>query len=162
MACSVAFSCDICGNPKREVNHWWMIITDHERTESSPAVGNSQENLLERRFSVVPWHVALADKEGVHHACGQMCVLRAIERYMGGREIFAADISAEANPSTADAVEPDTQQFDGMSEAENIMGRNIMGHMDMDSMMAFDVDEEGELSAVLSRARPGTSRRNAA
>jgi hypothetical protein len=157
MACSVAFSCDICGNPKREVNHWWMIITDHERTESSPAVGDGQENLLERRFTVVPWNVALADKEGVHHACGQMCVLRAIERYMGGREIFAADISAEANPSTADAEQPDTEQFDGMMQTENIMSR-----ADLDSMMAFDVDEEGELSAVLSRARPGPSRRNAA
>jgi hypothetical protein len=146
MAASIAFRCDICGNPKRETNHWWMILTGEANSENSGHnhVENSDGHVTipERRFLVVPWQAELATREGVHHACGQFCVQRAMERFMSQQEIFPEPTPAEA----AYALEADPNvDFDFLvnSVAESVV-----------QSLACDMDEYGELSAVLSPARP--------
>jgi hypothetical protein len=168
MAASIAFRCDICGNPKRETNHWWMILTGEANSENSGHnhVENSDGHVTipERRFLVVPWQAELATREGVHHACGQFCVQRAMERFMSQQEIFPEPTPAEA----AYALEADPNvDFDFLvnSVAESVVQSALEAPMVVPSELpaaafsnsdplACDMDEYGELSAVLSPARP--------
>jgi hypothetical protein len=189
MAANIVFNCDICGNPKRETNHWWMILTN-EKTDISDVQGDIQDGSRvdghstdnkgqNRRFLVVPWKADLATREGVHHACGQLCVLRAIERFMSDADIFAdaapgavayednysrprpyagrmleqgglsghdadAELDSQVDEATVNAVAQSAVQ----SVIDSQM--NPMG----DSAFAYDMDEEGEVSSVISHAKP--------
>jgi hypothetical protein len=173
MACSIVFSCDVCGNPKRETNHWWMIVTSEGKIGTTGTTDGPVENsstVGDRSFQVIPWKLELAAQENVHHACGQMCVLRAIERFMGESEIFAARVPAE---SAAVEVVETTEAIVGMNfGGTNFGGVSVVGVEealsagvpvmdDLDTLansvadsVVFDMDEEGELSAVMGRARP--------
>jgi len=151
-----------------------MIITNEKKSEDALSQVDVQHSLRNRSFLVVPWKAELASIEGVHHACGQMCVQQAVERFMSGTEIFQ-----EAAPSVDASPLPDNRHLHGMlldqpisdmdldaivnkvaeSAVQSVVDSEFM-HLDHEYMnsdfgpLAFDVDEEGELSAVLSPARP--------
>ena len=173
MASTLAFRCDICGTPKKQTNHWWLIVTGDEKSELQKTAHNHDQNSTqatpkESMFLVVPWQSELATRPGAHHACGQLCVQRAVERFMSGVEIFPALTPPEA--AIASSYEHplekilsqqgnDHMDFDTLvnSVAESVVQSAMMGD-EHPEPLAVDSDELGELSAVLSHARPKVSR----
>lgn len=63
MAIRNAYSCDICGKDKQQVNHWWMMSFDGES------------------LHLDPWHEEDAE-EAAKHLCGQECVIKAVSEYL--------------------------------------------------------------------------------
>jgi hypothetical protein len=59
------FTCDICGTPKKESNHWWLA-----RPESPCGL------------RIEPWDEAEAILPDIQHLCGEGCVLRALTAWM--------------------------------------------------------------------------------
>jgi len=62
MAIVEQVTCDVCGKAKCEVNHWWLYGTSKSAIE------------------IIPWD---EQKRGWNHACGQECVIQAVNRWMG-------------------------------------------------------------------------------
>ncbi len=72
MVWDVTFSCDICGKPKGEANHWWMaLLPPDEKTTATP-----------ERFLLMRWSRSESQGQGMYHLCGQGCALQAVERFM--------------------------------------------------------------------------------
>ena len=61
--------CNVCGKEKGEVNHWWLYIIHHVLSD-------------EEFFSleVRPW--VENDVDFMKHACGQECVVKAVNSYL--------------------------------------------------------------------------------
>ena len=78
MVWDVTFTCDICGKPKGEANHWWMAAVGpvpcfEENGGTDPRDG---------RFTLMRWSGADSQNPNMYHLCGQGCALQAMERYM--------------------------------------------------------------------------------
>lgn len=74
MSWDEAFTCDICGKPKKVANHWWMVTLGDVPCfdEGQPA----------QHFTLLPWNSAEARNEGISHLCGENCAMKAMERFM--------------------------------------------------------------------------------
>ena len=71
MAITETVTCDVCGKQKGQVNHWWMY-----------AFGGYQ------RMEIKPWNDSSAD--AWKHACGQGCVMKAVNEFMQGQGSLSA------------------------------------------------------------------------
>lgn len=65
MARRDAFTCDVCGKAKQDVNHWWMLFEGESQTGTYCAV--------------YTWD---GDIESFKHLCGQECVIKAVNEWM--------------------------------------------------------------------------------
>jgi hypothetical protein len=65
-------ACDVCGAVKQPSNHWWyaeMLPQDHENAT----------------FQIWPWDYPAEDRSRpILHLCGQVCVIRKLNEWMGG------------------------------------------------------------------------------
>ena len=75
MVWDVSFTCDICGKPKGEANHWWMASVG-----TLPCF--EDQDTVETRFTLMRWSEAESRNIEVYHLCGQGCAMQAMERYM--------------------------------------------------------------------------------
>ena len=75
---SETYACDICGKQKGDVNHWWMY---------DPPKGPQQ------CFGIWEWDNDCA--AGLKHACGQECVIKAVNEWMQGQGSLSALPSQE-------------------------------------------------------------------
>jgi hypothetical protein len=57
------FNCDICSEPKKETNHWFLGL-----------LANTEPTI--QGFQVVLWHDKLAKLKGVAHICGLECAAK--------------------------------------------------------------------------------------
>jgi hypothetical protein len=71
--------CDVCGQQKREVNHWWVL-------QPSRLTGPRTATKW-YRLSVMPWNDEDAASMEAQHICGQACMLKAMERFMQCHEV---------------------------------------------------------------------------
>ncbi|MHB1022429.1 MAG: hypothetical protein ACYC46_04060 [Acidobacteriaceae bacterium] len=85
MGWDVNYTCDICGKPKREANHWWMVMLGEV-----PCFDQGQPA---RRFTLLPWNTTEAANPNIHHLCGESCAMKAMERFMSSGEIFPERIT---------------------------------------------------------------------
>ena len=74
MAWDESFTCDICGKPKLEANHWWMVTLGD--------VLCFEDGQPSRHFSIVPWNSAESRNPKMRHICGEGCAMKALERFM--------------------------------------------------------------------------------
>lgn len=74
-----SFLCDVCGVPKREVNHWWNI-------DMNSIMAWRQENALDgnasRAFVLVPFDVKLARQDSIISVCGHSCAHKVMDEYL--------------------------------------------------------------------------------
>ena len=74
-----SFMCDVCGVPKREVNHWWNI-------DMNSSMAWRQENALDgnscRAFVLVPFDPELARQDSIISVCGHACAHKVMDEYL--------------------------------------------------------------------------------
>lgn len=68
MAITTTYTCDVCGVPKKETNHWFMASTDED--------GRIHLATWEQRIPPVLICVEA-------HLCGRECVHKWIDRQLG-------------------------------------------------------------------------------
>ncbi len=73
------FTCDVCGAPKREVNHWWNIDLNGEiaRQKDNSLVGN-----IHSAFVLIPFDPAAARQASIITVCGQTCAHKVVDEYL--------------------------------------------------------------------------------
>ena len=85
MVWDVTFTCDICGKPKGEANHWWMAAVG-----AVPCFeDNGGTDPRDPRITLMRWSMADSQNPNMYHLCGQGCALQAVERYMNEGSIDA-------------------------------------------------------------------------
>jgi hypothetical protein len=68
MSQSEAYWCDVCGTGRREANHWFIGVLPNERG---------------RWCAVRKWDGVIAKQSTVKHLCGQACVHKFVDAFMG-------------------------------------------------------------------------------
>ena len=85
MAWDVSFTCDMCGKPKREANHWWMAILGD--------VPCFEEGQPSQRFTLMPWNVTESRNPAIYHLCGEGCSMKAMERFMSTGQLLPESLA---------------------------------------------------------------------
>lgn len=70
MRTEAGFKCNVCGEPKRETNHWWKGYLINWDTMERPA-----------GIMIVQWHVAV-ERETDIHLCGEACATKKLSEVM--------------------------------------------------------------------------------
>lgn len=73
------FACDVCGAPKREVNHWWTIDLDGEIARQK---GNVLAGNICSAFVLIPFDSSAAREESIVTVCGQTCAHKVMDEYL--------------------------------------------------------------------------------
>jgi hypothetical protein len=76
MAYTETYHCDVCGNPRREAEDWWLALT-----EPASLIPNAPEQPMLR---VTPWNIILSHAAKVRHLCGARCAQTLMDRWMRG------------------------------------------------------------------------------
>lgn len=106
-----AVSCDICGNEKRQTNHWFVA---YERAGELRVSG---------------WNSRARSKAGTKHLCGQTCLHKLVDEFIAraeferpqtgvaaGNEVKSAAIKTDASLTSATAYGEDSSER-GMAPA---------------------------------------------
>lgn len=84
-----AISCDICGNEKKQTNHWFVA---YEQNGELRVSGWSSRNRL---------------RPGTRHLCGQICLHKLVDDFMaqaiGQKASSATQVEAETSVARTDA-----------------------------------------------------------
>jgi hypothetical protein len=83
-----AISCDLCGNEKKQTNHWFVA---YEQGEELRVSGWSSRNRL---------------RPGTKHLCGQTCLHKLVDEFMAkaiGQKAQGAHVDAEPSSARTDA-----------------------------------------------------------
>lgn len=75
MAITETVTCDVCGKQKGSVNHWWMFT-----------VCRTNPDLPE--LDIAPWNEDYSEQ--FDHACGQECLIKAVNEWMQGQGSLSA------------------------------------------------------------------------
>lgn len=65
MIASHPYLCDVCGKDRSsDANHWWLlwVVTLNDGWR--------------KRIEIQSWHDGLARERGIHHVCGQECLVK--------------------------------------------------------------------------------------
>lgn len=82
-----AISCDICGNEKRQTNHWFVAY----------------EHAGELRVS--GWNSRARSRAGTKHLCGQTCVHKLVDEFIARAEVARPQAGTSAGSEDKSAAE---------------------------------------------------------
>lgn len=82
-----AISCDICGNEKRQTNHWFVAY----------------EHAGELRVS--GWNSRARSRAGTKHLCGQTCVHKLVDEFIARAEVVRPQAGTSAGSEDKSAAE---------------------------------------------------------
>jgi hypothetical protein len=68
------FSCDNCGNFRKDANHWFLLSFRPDGHIEDLEVGAS--------VMIAYWDPLVAKSAKVKHACGQACVISLIDEFL--------------------------------------------------------------------------------
>jgi hypothetical protein len=92
-----AISCDICGNEKRQTNHWFVA---YDQAGELRVSGWNSRNRL---------------RAGTKHLCGQICLHKLVD------EFLARTLAVRANPDPAEEGQVAAESLSAESNAEASM-----------------------------------------
>ena len=73
-----AITCKICGEQKRETNHWWLLSVA-EKALPSDGLGKIP---TVKQLVITEWNIIMAHFNGQHPVCGHGCAQKGVERFM--------------------------------------------------------------------------------
>ncbi len=102
-----AISCDICGNEKRQTNHWFVA---YEQSGELRVSGWSSRNRL---------------RPGTKHLCGQTCLHKLVDDFMaraiGQKSQCAPQSERESDSSKTDASLTSRAAYDGFESSARLI-----------------------------------------